>query len=260
MTAGYREPGSLSPRSAGIGLPAARAGPGRLLPFASQANHPPNSGGYLDFTGAAATARGRDSVPLAGLENGLVPSPGITSRTLRSVQAAEHETELRALHAEVYAAAPYQRDGGAALFARRFRVQRRQPGFVLAEARHGDYLIGYATGMPLRPSTSWWRDLTTPLPADITAEHQGRTFAVTDLLVRAAWRRQGTGRELHDLLLGERGEERATAVILPAAAAAQAAFRSWGWRKVGRAQRGGPGDGPDISDVPVAGLPLGRGG
>jgi len=41
------------------------------------------------------------------------------------------------------------------LLAARFRVQRRQPGFALAEARHGDYLVGYAAGMPLRPSTSW---------------------------------------------------------------------------------------------------------
>ena len=73
-------------------------------------------------------------------------------------------------------AAPY-RQAGDEDYPRRFAVQRRQPGFVLAEARNGGYLVGFAAGMPLRPSTSWWRELTTPLPDEVTAEHAGRTFA-----------------------------------------------------------------------------------
>ena len=101
----------------------------------------------------------------------------ITFELLDGRQAAEHADELQALHAEVYAGPPGRDDGEAAEFAGRFRVQRRQPGFVLAEARSGGYLVGYAAGMPLRPSTSWWRDLTTPLPDEVTAEHPGRTFA-----------------------------------------------------------------------------------
>ena len=124
-------------------------------------------------------------------------------------------------------------------------MRRRQPGFALAEARHGGYLVGYASGMPLRPSTSWWRDLTAPLPPEVTAEHAGRTFAVTELLVRASWRRQGIGRELHELLLAGRPEERATLTLPPGASAAQAAFRSWGWRKIARVR----GDVRENSDV-----------
>ncbi len=110
-------------------------------------------------------------------------------------------------------------------------MQRRQPGFALAEARHGGYLVGYAAGMPLRPATSWWRHLTTPLAEEITTEHPGRTFALTDLLVRAAWRQQGIGRELHDLILAEPREERATLTVLPAATPAQRAFRPGAGRK-----------------------------
>lgn len=59
------------------------------------------------------------------------------------------------------------------VFAGRLRVRCRQPGFVLAEARHGGYLVGHASGMPLRPSASWWRNPTTPLPEEVTAEHPG---------------------------------------------------------------------------------------
>lgn len=156
--------------------------------------------------------------------------PGVTFVLLDGGQAAAHEDELLALRTEVYGA------GDDAEAARRSRVWRRQPGFALAEARHGGYLVGYASGMPLRPSTSWWKELTTPLPGEIVTEHPGRTFALTELLVRAAWRRQGIGRSLQDLLLAGRPEERATLTVAPGAAPAQAAFRKWGWTKLARTQ------------------------
>jgi GNAT superfamily N-acetyltransferase len=103
--------------------------------------------------------------------------------------------------------------------------------------------------MPLRPATSWWRDLTTPLPEDVTTEHPGRTFALVELLVRASWRRQGIGRTLHDLVLADRAEERATLVVPPEAAPAQQAFRSWGWRRIARTRD--PRAGSPVSDVLV---------
>ena len=145
----------------------------------------------------------------------------MTFRLLDGTQAAEHAEDLQALHAEVYGEQP---DDG---FARRFRVMRRQPGFVLAEARHGGYLVGYAFGMPLRLSTSWWRQLTTPLPEEVTTEHPGRTFALVELAVRPSWRRQGIAATLHDLILEGRPEERATLTVPPAATPAQQAFRKW---------------------------------
>jgi ribosomal protein S18 acetylase RimI-like enzyme len=175
-----------------------------------------------------------------------VSEPGVTFELLSGAQAAAPASELQALHAEACA------DDGVP-FADRFRVQRRQPGFVLAEARHGGYLVGYAFGMPLRPSTDWWRYLTTPLPDEVTAEHPGRTFALVELVVRASWRRQGIGRTLHDLILQDRPEERAALTVPPAATPAQNAFRNWGWRKVARTRGEQPGS--PISDVLVTTLP-----
>jgi GNAT superfamily N-acetyltransferase len=172
-----------------------------------------------------------------------VPAPEITLRLLGRAEAAGSGEDIAALRAEVCGAPPHRdstgqhgagqhgADGG---FGRRFGRQRRQPGFVLAEARHGGYLVGYAFGVPLRPATSWWRDLTAPLPEELTAEHPGRTFALAELTVRAAWRRQGIGRDLHDLILDGRAEDRATAAIPVAAAPAQGAYQRWGWRKAAR--------------------------
>jgi GNAT superfamily N-acetyltransferase len=178
-----------------------------------------------------------------------VSEPGVTFELLGGAQAAEHASELQALHAEVCA----DEADNAVPFADRFRVQRRQPGFTLVEARHGGYLVGYAFGMPLRPSTDWWRYLTAPLPGEVTAEHPGRTFALAELVVRASWRRQGTGRALHDLILRDRPEERAALTVPPAAAPAQNAFRNWGWRKVARTRGEQPGS--PVSDVLVTTLP-----
>jgi len=173
----------------------------------------------------------------------------ITFGLLDGTQAAAHAEDLQALHAEVYGAQP---DDG---FTRRFRVARRQPGFVLAEARHGGYLVGFAFGVPLRPSTSWWRQLTTPLPEEVTTEHPGRTFALVELAVRPSWRRQGIAATLHDLILEDRPEERATLTVPPTAIPAQSAFRKWGWRKVARTRDGGPG--APVSDVLITSLPAG---
>ena len=185
---------------------------------------------------------------VASTEGEGLGESGIAYRLLNGGEAGERDADLLALAGEVYG------NAGDQEAARRARVWRRQPGFALAEARHGGYLVGYASGMPLRPSTSWWRDLTTTVPDDVTAEHPGRTFALTELAVRASWRRQGIGRALYDLVLGGREEERATLAVLPAATAAQQAFRQWGWHKVARSadpRPGPPAPGALVYDILV---------
>ncbi|HEY1618283.1 MAG TPA: GNAT family N-acetyltransferase [Streptosporangiaceae bacterium] len=182
----------------------------------------------------------------------VVAAADITFELLGGAQAASRSAEQQALHAEAYADPPYQRREDAGEIARRFRVWCRQPGFVLAQARSGGFLIGYAAGMPLRPSTSWWAEVTAPLPEDVTAEYPGRTFALIDLVVRASWRRQGVARDLHDLILASRTEERATLTVLPAATPAQHAFAAWGWQKIARTRGQGPG--LPVSDVLLTAL------
>ena len=185
-----------------------------------------------------------------------MPTPEITFVLRGGQDAGRHADEYATVATEVYAEPPYRwTEHEAVSFARRFAVQSRQPGFVLAEARHGGYLVGYAFGMPLRPATSWWRHVTTPLPADVITEYQGRTFALADLAVRTAWRRQGIGAALYGVVMADRPEERATLTVLPAAGPAQSAYQSWGWRKIARTRDLAPGS--PVLDVLILTLPAG---
>jgi len=179
-----------------------------------------------------------------------MPAGHITFQMIGGEEAAAHLLELRALYSDVYAEPPYGWSGDHAdLFADRFEIQRRQEGFALVEARSGLKLAGFAFGVTLRPSTPWWHNLTTTLPAEVITERPGRTFALVELLVRAGWRRQHIAQTMHDLLLKGRPEERTTLTVLPAATPAQAAYQKWGWRKL--AQKRNPLPGSPLFDVLV---------
>lgn len=171
-----------------------------------------------------------------------MPAPELSFTVVDGPAATRQAEEIVTLAAQVYADPPHAwGEADVARFTRQFPVQARQPGFVLAQARHGGYLVGYAFGLPLRSATSWWQHLTTPLPADLTTEYPGRTFAFADLAVRAAWRRQGIAATLYGLIMAGRPEERATLALLPAAGPAQIACKNWGWRKIARTRDPAPG-------------------
>lgn len=127
------------------------------------------------------------------------------------------------------------------------------PSFGAATAHVNTELVGFGYGVALRPDTRWWQGAVEPLPANLTAERPGRTFAVIDFGVHQEHRRQGIGRALLDMLLATREEERATLAVRPASTAAQAFYQRSGWRKVGRVA-GLPGQPAPFFDLYV--LPL----
>ena len=162
---------------------------------------------------------------------------------------------LQVVYAEVYSEPPYEwGNDHMNLFEERLEVQRQQDGFSLVSARIGGEPIGFTFGVTLRPESRWWSSLLSPTDEDVTRESTGRTFAVVELLVRSPWRRGGVGRRLHDMLLADRQEERATLTVLPEARPAQLAYGKWGWIKV--AQKRNPLPGAPIFDVMIK--PLAR--
>ncbi|MEU0397047.1 GNAT family N-acetyltransferase [Streptomyces sp. NPDC006208] len=163
--------------------------------------------------------------------------------------AVQAEDAFRLIYAEAFAEPPYNEteDDVAAAF-RRFPVQARNRTFraVLARTSEGEP-IGMAYGYPLQPDTVWWDELTEPVPDDVRREDGHRTFGLMELAVRGPWRGQGVARRLHKTLLDGIGAERVLLNVHPASKAASAAYRAWGYRKIGEARPWG--EGADRHDV-----------
>lgn len=129
------------------------------------------------------------------------------------------------------------------------------PGFALVTARFGDRLVGYTFGSPLPADTQWWNDTIPAEPdsaAELFHEYAGRTFAFREILVRKSHQRRGIAHRLHDALLNDRPEERATLVVRPDNPASNLYVR-WGWSVVGHTQPFE--DGPRFDALVIA-LPL----
>ncbi|MGY5124847.1 GNAT family N-acetyltransferase [Streptomyces nigrescens] len=180
----------------------------------------------------------------------MTVSEKITVEASDGPAAARSEPAFRLVYAEVFAEEPYGEspESVEATF-RRFRSQVRKSTFRAAIARtaHGDP-VGIAYGYPLSTKTGWWDRLITPVSDTLKREDGQRTFGLMEFAVRAPWRRLGVARRLHETLLAEGNEERVLLNALPEAEAAQAAYRSWGYRKVGEAH---PWEGAPRHDVLV---------
>ncbi|TDC79101.1 GNAT family N-acetyltransferase [Streptomyces hainanensis] len=162
--------------------------------------------------------------------------------------AARAEDAFRLVYAEVFAEPPYREtaDDVAAAF-RRFRAQVRKPSFRAAFARITEGVpVGMAYGYNLGADTGWWDQLTVRVREDVRREDGSRTFGLMELAVRGPWRRQGVARRLHRALLAGVTPERVLLNVHPDGAAASAAYRAWGYRRIGEAR---PWPGADAHDV-----------
>jgi ribosomal protein S18 acetylase RimI-like enzyme len=174
--------------------------------------------------------------------------PDIEYRRHGGEQSADLVEQLAPVFAEVYAEAPYHFGSDeVTLFRERFDVQHKQDGFSLVTAHSQSTLVGFVFGVTLLPTTAWWTRLLTPVTEEMSEERPGRTFAIVELVVRRPWRRRGVARRMHDMLLSDRPEERATLTARPDASPAQTAYARWGWRKV--AEKTNPLPGNPVYDI-----------
>jgi GNAT superfamily N-acetyltransferase len=120
-------------------------------------------------------------------------------------------------------------------FWSRFENYVQAPGFVLVAASPDGRLTGYAFGSPLPANTRWWDGLDGTDDPDFTRETGNRTFAFREIVVRRSYQRQGIGHQLHDALLADRPEQRAT-LLVRADNPARTLYVRWGWQQVGHIQ------------------------
>jgi ribosomal protein S18 acetylase RimI-like enzyme len=118
-------------------------------------------------------------------------------------------------------------------YRRQLAGHMKRTGWTLITASVNGDMVGYIYGFPLPADTRWWEGFQGDAPAGFTDENGHRTFGLCELLVRSHWQRRGIARSLHHKLMGSRPEERATLLTRPDNDAAQAAYRRWGWQKIG---------------------------
>ena len=146
-----------------------------------------------------------------------------------------------------------------AAFMERFDAYTsRSNGFELVTAYLGGEPVGQTWGWSLGPKPAWWSGFAPAegQPPNLTDEGEGgRTFALSEIMVRQAWTGQGIAHAMHDELLRHRPERRATLLVDPNNPTdPYAAYLKWGWRTVGNLRPHWP-DAP-LFDVLILDLPL----
>ncbi|KAF5990244.1 GNAT family N-acetyltransferase [Streptomyces sp. WAC00263] len=159
---------------------------------------------------------------------------GIDIRHYTSDQAAAVRPTMLEVYAEVYADAiaadPFK---SVDRFAAGLDGWSSRTGWSCVVGYAGDQAVGYAYGAPLPENARWWGGLLTEVPEDVVRETGTRTYALSELTVRIPWRKTGAARRLHDELLAEQSEERATLLVQQAHPKVRALYESWGWKVLG---------------------------
>jgi ribosomal protein S18 acetylase RimI-like enzyme len=117
-------------------------------------------------------------------------------------------------------------------FEASFVKQRAHDGFELVAAQVDGHLVGVAFGFVEIPDVQ---------------------YGICEIMVTPDYQRRGIAKRLHDELLRSRPEQRADLYVRKDNVAAQAAYRRWGWTKIGDVQPSP--DAPDFDEMILA-LPV----
>ncbi|MFJ8577939.1 GNAT family N-acetyltransferase [Micromonospora sp. NPDC093277] len=148
----------------------------------------------------------------------------------------EHRGKLVETYKEVYSAQLNDPFFSPERYWDRLVAYAGRDGFRAVVGDFDGALVGYALGYTLPAESPWWGGLLSNVDARTLVETGDRTFALNEIMVRERWRRRGIARRLHDALIKQVTAERATLLVLPDNVAAQAAYRGWGWQKLGELQ------------------------
>ncbi|WP_167538475.1 GNAT family N-acetyltransferase [Streptomyces albofaciens] len=161
------------------------------------------------------------------------------SESLLQLVRADRYREVRSLLLDVYREI-YADEGqvfhNVDRFAERADMYASLDGWSAVLGRTGDNgggVTGYAFGAPLPTGSAWWNSAADPLPGDFTREDGRRTFAVFEVMVRRPWRGTGEAHRLHERLLHDRPEQRATLLVNAAHPAVRQRYEQWGYRALG---------------------------
>lgn len=228
----WREVELLSPLTGRAEMPEERRG--RFRPWPGTRPQLPLRDRRPDLT--ARKADGEQTGPqTAKAVVTLTGMPSVRTALETTLSASNVFNAVCDLYAAVFGSPPISHPP-AVLESQRasLRSLMAEPAFGMATAWHDDQLVGFIYGHALREDTHWWDDPLTPIPEEITREHDGRTFAVIDLGVAHSYQKQGIGRALLQTLLEARPEQRATLAVEIGNEPAHGFYRHLGWQYVAR--------------------------
>ncbi|MFL6074786.1 MAG: GNAT family N-acetyltransferase [Mycobacteriales bacterium] len=142
--------------------------------------------------------------------------------------------ELTTVYVEVYGGEGFV---SAEKFRERFKLHTARSRFTLISARTAaGRLVGYAYGFSRGPDPELraWQNLRPEVPPDLAAATRDHgVFVFCELVVREPHRRRHVGATLAHLLLERQTDPLAMLLVRKDNEPAQAAYRKWGWTKVG---------------------------
>lgn len=180
-------------------------------------------------------------------------------RRLTSETATTHRRDVESIYVASYVEAIAAGDpfDNVETFMYRFDRYGSLPDFDMVIAYVNGIAVGQAWGWPLdekASTTGWWSGLIeTPEPG-LTTEDGRRTFALSEIMVDLQHQGKGIARALHDALLVERAETRATLLVELGNEKARRAYVHWGWQPVGHIRPGW--DDAPLYEVMIHSLPL----
>lgn len=161
----------------------------------------------------------------------MTPGSVLTVSHYTREHAADVRRQLLDVYAEVYAKEAAE-DPFFSLprFSARLDAHCANSGWSCVIGSVGDTTVGYAYG---RPDTAQDWEGVTDTSADVSSFATG-TFGLCELMVRKAWRGTGIARALHDELVQDRPEARASLLVEETHPRVRATYRRWGYQVVGQ--------------------------
>jgi ribosomal protein S18 acetylase RimI-like enzyme len=159
----------------------------------------------------------------------------ITLSAYKSAHLPEIRTTLLGVYAEVWA-----KQAATDPFFSIERFDDRLSGhasggdWTCVVGELGGETVGYAYGR--LDSVREWREVLSPVDPSVRDYGADGTFGLCEIMVRLPWRGKGVARGIHDELMRQRPERRASLLVDHERPKVRALYEKWGYRGVGEMQ------------------------
>lgn len=160
--------------------------------------------------------------------------PEVFVRRLSRWQAEQQREDVADVYVEAYRGVHGEEFQDRQEFLRTFADDVQRSGFDMVVAGGGGKPVAHAYGFLLDRAGGWWRGLDEDVPWDIEElTVSGQVFALAEMMVLPAYRRDGVATRLVGQLLVRTDAALVTARVDPANEVALGVLRAWGWRRLG---------------------------